>query len=302
MQRIPISSGPLAVGVVDANLDGRPDLVLPSSRSSGQFQIALNRPDAAQGPTFELQTLPMSDAPADLRIVRSTKGLGLHDFDADGRMDIYLANRDGGGPSLGPDGQIRQPRGMASSVNSAHRSLEDNTLIARVLRNESRPGGMRFTDITTSAGLDFLNAKQVPGYPLTQRTPNLAACAPIDFDNDGHLDLVFVHGVPDGSGKAAIYRNTSTANSHWLQINVTAPGKPFGLESKVIVFKRGAREVLGYDEVRTDFCYRSKKSPTLRFGLGSVTSVDILVTTRIGQRRTFAGLPADRAHVLNMKS
>ncbi len=32
LQHIPVSSGPLAVDVLDANLDGRPDLVLPSSR------------------------------------------------------------------------------------------------------------------------------------------------------------------------------------------------------------------------------------------------------------------------------
>jgi hypothetical protein len=578
VQRIPIASGPLAVGVLDANLDGRPDLVLPSSRNSGQFDIALNRPDAERGATFELQTLAMSDAAGDQRKIRSTKGLGLHDFNADGRMDIYLANRDGGGPSLGPDGQIRQPRGVASSINSvqlsngdgtfatrdlginsrgsevrsvlfadfdgdgftdsfhvvspyygpgwggspvgnelhpgttewyrfgpdmirdvlsdpgfwqdehgraikmfkgtlardfdgdgrpdlitgayadiwggsmkrlqtpedakldldkdgipdttwpggwdrglfllrnvsepgrirfeevgnraierawsdgtsypqmhvysivaidldhdadldlvvtgvrnssAHRSLEDTTPIARVLRNESRPGEMRFTDITASAGLDFLNVKQVPGYPLTQRAPNLAACAPIDFDNDGHtdlvfvdrqdglpgddprlrpwvfrnrgngsferlaaeahglsghfndlsyadfdadgrLDLVFVHGDPDGSGKAAIYRNASNAQSHWVQIHVAAPGNPFGLESKVTVFKHGTQEILGHDEVRTDFCYRSKKSPTLHFGLGVETAVDVRVRTRSGHERTFESLTVNKSHTLKL--
>jgi hypothetical protein len=577
-QRISIASGPLAVGVLDANLDGRPDLVLPSSRNSGRFDIALNRNDVVRGMVFEIQTLPMSDASADQSKLRSTKGLGLHDFNADGKMDIYLANRDGGGPSLGPDGQIRQPRGLASSSNSAqlsngdgtfitrdlginsrgsevrsvlfadfdgdghtdsfhvvspyygpgwggspvgnelhagtsewhrfgpdmirgvlpdpgfwqdqhgraikmfkgtlardfdgdgkpdlitgayadiwggsmkrlqtpedakldldkdgipdttwpggwdrglfllhnvsepgrirfeevgnqaierawsdgtrypqmhvysivaidldhdadfdlvvtgvrnssaHRSLEDTTPIARVLRNECHPGEMRFTDITATAGLDFLNVKQVPGYPLTQRAPNLAACAPIDFDNDGHtdlvfvdrqdglpgddprlrpwvfrnsgrgsferlpadehgleghfndlsyadfdsdgrLDLVFVHGDPDGSGKAAIYRNTSTGNNHWVQINLTAPGNPFGLESKVTVFKHGTEEILGYDEVRTDFCYRSKKSTTLHFGLGLETFVDVRVRTRSGLEQTFENLPVDKSHALTL--
>lgn len=578
LQRIPVRSGPLAAGVLDANRDGRPDLVLPSSRSSGQFHVALNRPDASQGATFELQTLPMSSVPAGQGKLRSTKGLGLHDFNADGRMDIYLANRDGGGPSLGPDGQIRQPRVLASSINSvqlsngdgtfstrdlginsrgsevrsllfadfdgdgytdsfhvvspyygpgwggspvgnelhpgtaawdrfgpdilrevlpgpgfwqdehgraikmfkgtlvrdfdgdgkpdlvtgayadiwggsmkrmqtpedakldldqdgvpdttwpggwdrglfllhnvsergkirfaevgnqaierawsdgtlypqmhvysvvatdldhdgdldlvvtgvrnpsAHRSLEDTTPIARVLRNDSRSGEMRFTDITKSSGLDFLNVKQVPGYPFTQRAPNLAACAPIDFDNDGHtdlvfvdrqdglpgddarlrpwvfrnsgngtferlpadahgleghfndlsyadfdadgrLDLVFVHGDPDGSGKAAIYRNASTGNNHWLQIHITALGNPFGLESKITVFKQGTQEILGYDEVRTDFCYRSKKSPTLHFGLGAETAVNVKVITRSGQERFFRNLPVNQLHKLNM--
>jgi hypothetical protein len=578
VQRIPIASGPLAVGVLDANLDGRPDLVLPSSRNSGRFDIALNRNDVVRAMVFEIQTLPMSDASADQSTLRSTKRLGLHDFNADGKMDIYLANRDGGGPSLGPNGEVRQPRSMASSINSvqlsngdgtfttrdlginsrgsevrsvlfadfdgdghtdsfhvvspyygpgwggspvgnelhagtsewhrfgpdmirdvlpdpgfwqdqhgraikmfkgtsardfdgdgkpdlitgayadiwggnmkrlqtsedakldldkdgipdttwpggwdrglfllhnvsepgrirfeevgnlaierawsdgmrypqmhvysivaidldhdadfdlvvtgvrnssAHRSLEDTTPIARVLRNDSKPGKVHFTDITKAAGLDFLNVKQVPGYPLTQRAPNLAACAPIDFDNDchvdlvfidrqdglpgddprlrpwvfrnsgngnferlvaethgldghfndlsfadfdsdGHLDLVFVHGDPDGSGKAAIYRNASTDNNHWVQIDLTAPGNPFGLESKVTVFNHGTQEIIGYDEVRTDFCYRSKKSTTLHFGLGAETIVDVRVKTRSGLERLFVNLPADKSHTLKL--
>jgi hypothetical protein len=243
---------------------------------------------------------------------------------------------------------------------TAHRSVEDTTPIARVLRNDSRPGEMRFTDITKAAGLNFLNVKQVPGYPLTQRAPNLAACAPIDFDNDGHtdlvfvdrqdglpgddarlrpwlfrntgkgsferlpadshgldghfndlsyadfdadgrLDLVFVHGDPDGSGKAAIYRNASTDKNHWIQINVTAPGNPFGLESKVTVYKAGTKRILGYDEVRTDFCYRSKKSPTLHFGLGAETAADVVVKTRSGREQVFENVRADQTHTLNME-
>ena len=579
LQHIPVSSGPLAVGVLDVNLDGRPDLVLPSSRGSGQFQIALNNYGTGSGAAFEIQTLAMSNDPADQRMTRSTKGLGLHDFNSDGKMDIYLANRDGGGHSLGPDGEVRQPRVQASSRNSvqlsngdgtfttrdlginsrgsevrsvlfsdfdgdghtdsfhvvspyygpgwggspvgnelhpgtndwdrfgpevirdvlpdpgfwqdqhgraiklfkgtlvrdldgdgkpdivtgayadiwggsmkrlqtpedakldlnrdgipdttwpggwdrgifllrnvselgkirfdevgnqaierawsdgstypqmhvysiiaqdldqdadfdlivtgvrnasAHRSLEDTTPIVRVLRNDSHPGEMRFTDITKTSGLDFLNAKQVPGYPLIQRAPNLAACAPIDFDNDGHidlvfvdrqdglpgndprlrpwvfrnkgngnferlvaethgldghfndlsfadfdadghLDLIFVHGDPDGSGKAAIYRNASTDTNHWIQLNVSSPDCPFGFESKVTLYKAGTKQVIGYDEVRTDFCYRSKKSPMLHFGLGSETEVDVKVLTRSGCEQMFEKLTVNQIHVLKVE-
>lgn len=54
LQHIPVSSGPLAVGVLDVNLDGRPDLVLPSSRGTGQFQIVINSSGAASGAAFDL--------------------------------------------------------------------------------------------------------------------------------------------------------------------------------------------------------------------------------------------------------
>lgn len=109
-----------------------------------------------------------------------------------------------------------------------------------------------------------------------------------------------VHGDPDGGGKVAIYRNASSDQNHWVQIKVTAPGDPFGLESKVTVFKHGTREILGYDEVRTDFCYRSKKSPTLHFGLGAETAVDVRVRTRTGLERLFESLSADKSHTLKL--
>ena len=64
--------------------------------------------------------------------------------------------------------------------------------------------------------------------------------------------------------------------------------------------KHGTREILGYDEVRTDFCYRSKRSPTLHFGLGSISRVDVLVTTRVGRVKELRGLPVDTTHVLHM--
>ncbi len=53
-QRIPISGGPLAVGVLDTDADGWVDLVLPSGWKSGQFSVALNRPDAEQRRAFQV--------------------------------------------------------------------------------------------------------------------------------------------------------------------------------------------------------------------------------------------------------
>ena len=127
-QRIPMSSGPLAVGVLDANTDGWPDLVLPSGWLSGQFFIAFNRPDGDQGRAFQARTLGMCEAPADNAKLRATKGLGLHDFDNDGRMDIYLANGDRGGPGLAPDGKKSVRKRFASSINSVQLNRGRETL------------------------------------------------------------------------------------------------------------------------------------------------------------------------------
>ena len=576
-QRIPISGGPLAVGVLDTDADGWVDLVLPSGWQSGQFSIALNRPDGEQRRAFQVKTLRMSEDPADNAKRRTTKGLGLHDFDNDGRMDVYLCNGDRGGPGLAPDGKtIRPGNRNASSINSvqlnrggetfetrdlgidsrgstvravlfsdfdgdghfdsyhsvspyygpgwggspfgnelhpgtprwdrfgpdiirevlpdpgfwqdehgrgiklfkaalvrdldgdgmpdivtgayadiwggsfrrlqtpedakldldkdgipdttwpgywdrglfllrnvsspgkirfedvsnaavknaysdgsrhpqmhvysilaadidhdgdldllvtgprnssAHRSIEDTTPMARLLRNDSTPGNMAFADITKQSGFDLLNRSDVPGYPLRRGVPNLAAGVPLDYDNDGHvdfvladrqdsnptaplhpwvfhgegdgrfqlvsprvhgmtgnfndlsyadfdndgrMDIVFVNGDPRGGGYSTVFRNAVENSNHWVKLQVTWPENKFGLESKVTVFKSGTDELLGYDEVRTDFCYRSKRSPVLHFGLGSVQQVDITVVTRDGRRQRFEGLTADQIHTLEI--
>jgi hypothetical protein len=70
--------------------------------------------------------------------------------------------------------------------------------------------------------------------------------------------------------------------------------------ARVTLFVTGTQSILGFDEVRTDFCYRSKRSPTLHFGLGPVQSVDVQVTTRDGQTKKFEGLPGDKTHVLHI--
>ena len=121
-----------------------------------------------------------------------------------------------------------------------------------------------------------------------------------DFDNDGRMDIVFVNGDPRGGGYATVFRNAVENSNHWVKLQVTWPENKFGLESKVTVFKSGTDELLGYDEVRTDFCYRSKRSPVLHFGLGSVQQVDISVVKRDGRRHRFEGLSAGQIHTLEI--
>ena len=131
-------------------------------------------------------------------------------------------------------------------------------------------------------------------------TSNFNDLSYADFDNDGRMDIVFVNGDPRGGGYAAVFRNAVENSNHWVKLQVTWPENKFGLESKVTVFKSGTDELLGYDEVRTDFCYRSKRSPVLHFGLGSVQQVDISVVTRDGRRQRFEGLTADQIHTLEI--
>ena len=261
------------------------------------------------------------------------------DYDNDGRLDLFVT---------GPRARF------------AHRSVEDNTPVLRLLHNESTPGHIKFADVTATAGLDFMNDERFKKYFGRSTPPNLAAGAALDVDNDGHVDVIHVNrrfgsketpeacsiwlnegtgrfklvqgdinGVRriardltvadfdddgrfdlvlvDGSaggGKHSdenfVYLNRIHNANHWIKINVTSPGNPFEIESKVTVFKAGTRQILGYDEVRTDFCYRSRKSPTLHFGLKPETDVDVLVKTRSGRQQRFNNLKTDQAHTLTV--
>lgn len=578
-QRTPMSSGPLAVGVADLNSDGNLDLVLPSGWESGKFAIGLNQSDKNSKERFKIKFLAMSDDQAHKFTRRITKGLGLHDFDNDGRMDIYLGNMNIGIYSFDSEKKkIQTERSFASSINSvqlnrgnglfetrdlginsrggtirsvvfsdfdsdgafdsyhsispyygpgwgngspfgnelhpgasqwdqygdniiqevlpnpsfwqdkygrgikmfkstlirdldndghpdivtgvyadiwngrksgllkpedakadlnkdgiddiiwpgywmrglfllrnvskpgkirfhdvsnnavenansdgskypqmhvysilaadidhdadldllvtgprnlsAHSSVQDNTPTVRLLRNNSKPGQMAFSDITKTSGFDFLNSKRIPGYGSKSfAVPNLAAGVMIDYDNDSHVDfvlvdrrdgspnaqlhpwifhndghghfrlvppkehglsgsftdlsygdfnndgrqdIVFVNGDYRGEGYMSVYQNTTSNNNHWIKLKVSWPENKFGLESKVTVYKHNTNEILGYDEMRTDFCYRSKRAAIVHFGLGNVDKVDVRVVTRDGIKVLFEALSTDKKHLLEL--
>ena len=68
-----------------------------------------------------------------------------------------------------------------------------------------------------------------------------------------------------------------------------------------MVTKAGTDEVPGYDEVRTDFCYRSKRLTTLLFGLGAIEMVDVAVLTPGGRQLRFSQRPANKTHTLKIE-
>ena len=127
-----------------------------------------------------------------------------------------------------------------------------------------------------------------------------------DFNDDGRIDIVVVDGAEGGyyGGRAGndtrVYFNNSKDDNHFIKISVAYPENKTGIGTKVTVFESGTSNILGYDEVRTDFCYRSKKSNRLHFGLGDVTRVDVKVQIPGDPTPTMHwGLAADREHTLS---
>jgi hypothetical protein len=276
------------------------------------------------------------------------------DFNHDGRLDL-----------------------VATGVRNftAFGSLEHNTPLIQVYRNDSRPGRLRFTNVTRRSGLDFMNHNdslrsatggrfpiELPGLMLgggpLVLTPLLSAGAVIDVDNDGEQDLVMIdrqfmsrnplngqefslwvfrgrgggrfkmidparHGLAhtardiaygdfngdgrtdlvtvNGSGGGQtvddnnfVFLNTTGSRNRWIDLKVRAAGRrnPLGLGARVAVYRAGTRKLLGYDELRTDFAYRSRRDAILHFGLGRVRRVDVRVSG-LGRPFTVRGLRAD---------
>ncbi|MEM9187778.1 MAG: VCBS repeat-containing protein [Myxococcota bacterium] len=121
-----------------------------------------------------------------------------------------------------------------------------------------------------------------------------------DFDRDGYVDIAVTNGDPMGAGALSVYRNNLTTPHHWVGLRVGWAGNPFGLESRVTVFAAGTERILGHDELRTDFNYRSKRPPELHFGLGDVEVVDVRVESREGTVGWFRGLAANQLHRLDL--
>ncbi len=124
-----------------------------------------------------------------------------------------------------------------------------------------------------------------------------------DLNGDGLIDVVVNDGTVggyDGLDNSRIYENRTKNENHWIKVSIIANDKDSpAIGAKVWVYKAGTDELLGFDEVRTDFCYRSKRSPILHFGLGGAEKVDVRFRMRDASSKKFTGLAADKTCILS---
>ncbi|MFO7945284.1 MAG: FG-GAP-like repeat-containing protein [Armatimonadota bacterium] len=259
------------------------------------------------------------------------------DYDRDGDFDLFIGAR------------VRRIRGGG---------VED-TRLCGFYENVSQPGNIIFEDRTSEAGFAWLN--DLP--PAEKWHINLAAIAPVDYDNDGWVDLAVVnranpennpyghiflfrnrgdgqfeeipytrHGLGSGSGgrdlccgdlnrdgrpdfavndgavgghhgydNSRIYENRLDKENHWLKVRVLKDTPAvFAVGSTVQLYAPRTDALLGFDEVRTDFCYRSRRSAELHFGLGNIEAVDIRVSGSHGQQVEKLNVPANTTQIIRV--
>ncbi|GEM_PF-1844817 len=125
-----------------------------------------------------------------------------------------------------------------------------------------------------------------------------------DLDGDGRLDVIVHDGTVggyDGADNSRFYLNRVDGDGRWIGLKVVRGGASLpAIGARVVVFEAGTKTILGTEEVRTDFCYRSKRPPTLHFGLGATRTVDVQVSFRGREPALFEGLEAGAVRVLDL--
>ena len=120
-----------------------------------------------------------------------------------------------------------------------------------------------------------------------------------DFNRDGKLDLVTVDGSGGGqfvSDATDIFVNVHQNNNRYLGLQLSLPENAFGIGTLARVLEPGTGKLLGYDELRTDFCYRSKREARLHFGLGDHERVDLALRLNHGRELRIDGLETNAVY------
>lgn len=362
IQTPPLAPANPAGAKVDLNHDGIPDGGYQGAWPHGI--IALDNISARGHIRFRDESATATD-----------QGLGFGD-----RMDAYEVIP----VDLNDDGKLDI---VAIGIRNftGFDSLKYQTPIIQVYKNISTPGHLRFVNVTTNSGLDFMNHPQALSqatggeYPVTIPNamlgggplvlePNLSAGAAVDLNNSARPDLVLVdrqvtsrnpltgqefapwvfqnerkfkfkwirpsetglthtsreitYGdlsgdgredlvMPNGSGGGQtvndnnyVWWNQIPNQGHWIEVRVRSASDalgPLGLGAKVTVYRAGTDQIIGDDEMRTDFGYRSRRDAVLHFGLGKINSVDVRVQgAGLGSPVTVRKLRVDRARTITM--
>ena len=194
--------------------------------------------------------------------LRTRFGIGAHDFDHDGVLDLFVAN-----------GRV----GRGSPRHSDDHYAEPNLLLAGT-------AGGRFQAPNGPTGIEGAG-------PMTSR-----AAAFGDIDNDGAVDIVVVNR----DGPVHILRNTRGDHGAWIMFRVLDRAGRDALHASVAITMNdadGARTEHRW--VRTDSSYLAAGDPRVHVGLGraqTVRTVDVDWPT--GSSERFGPFPAFALHEL----
>jgi hypothetical protein len=292
----------------DADEDGWPDILVACDTTPSL--LLMNNHDGTFREEALLRGLALSENGKEM----AGMGVGVGDYDCDGRLDIvrthYMNQATGLYHNLGK-GNFEDVT-VRSGLIHERRFVSWGTGIFD-LDNDGNP------DILLVTGQVYPELEPVlPQYPrrgprivfrnqgngtfteLDDATePALAArhvsrgCAFGDFDNDGDLDIV----IMNQNEPPSLLRNDAPPGNHWIKVRLHGTkSNRSALGARVVVRDGSRTQVL---EVMSQASYVSSNDPRLHFGLGSTTSVDIEVRWPLGLTEVHKNVAVDQLITLH---
>ena len=293
----------LTAAAFDADEDGWPDIYVACDTTPSL--LLMNNHDG----TFRDEALLRGVAVSSDGREMAGMGVGIGDYDCDGRLDIVRTHL------------MNQPTGLYHNVGKGE--FDDVTAQAG-LSHERRfvSWGTGLFDLDNDGNPDILWVTGqiypelepvLPQYPrrgprIVFRNrgdgtfvelpdgdqPGLAAthvsrgCAFGDFDNDGDLDVL----VMNQNEPPSLLRNDAPPGNHWIKIRLHGTRSNRSAIGARVVVRYGSKTQV--QEVMSQSSYVSSNDPRLHFGLGHAELADVEVRWPLGSVEVHKNVPADR--------
>jgi hypothetical protein len=303
----PTGSYGMGAAVADFDNDGWPDIYVACD--SAPSLLYRNNHDG----TFREIAVQAGCALDENGISLSGMGVGIGDFDADGRLDIVRTNfseqvttlyRNYGGAFA--DTSIRSGLGVNRKyVGFGVGFLDfDNDgwkdifianghvyaqIAGRKLHLDYRQPKLLYRNLGNGR---FRDVSAVAGEAI--RSANLGrGCAFGDFDNDGDVDVL----VNNLDGPPTLLRNDGGSRNNWIMIKcIGTQSNRSGIGARVKVIVGSHPQI---DEVMSGSSYYSQSDLRLHFGLGRAERADLVeVAWPSGVKETFKDVPANHLLVI----
>ena len=269
-------------GVIDTDFDGDGDIDILAGNRSGDFAILQN-----DGTGIFTQILPAS-----LGITHNAgDGISTADVDNDGDLDLLLVSDGTGNLYLrGNDGLYTHQQTFRSieGYMGSFADLDNDGDLDLVFAGDERV-------FLNQGDGTFVSGPSVPVSEIAD--PRAIAFA--DIDGDGDLDFAI---AARGSRNWLIRNDIDLDAGNWLRVELVSPqcqAGAFGAKVSVFLIPGDGGTFVAMREAKSNNGYLAQDDPVLHFGLGSITSVDVVVDFVDGTQVTVPGVGANGRILIN---